>query len=139
MFICLKQYFQNFQSEFGENDCKSKAFIRALVTAVCRSCLIESKLDPALFKKRSPILTKFINRNDEYELESLFAVQALDHKMQHQPGFIRVLFDMLYDEDIISESVFWDWKKEAREEGHAISSLSLKVFFEWLSEADTNE
>jgi len=96
-------------------------------------------VDSQLFKKRSPILTKFINHNEEYELEALYAVQALDHKMQHQPGFILVLFDMLFDEDIISESIFWQWMKEPREEGHAISALSLKIFFEWLSETDANE
>lgn len=132
--------FDRIESEFSDSDCTSKAFIRAIVTAVCRSCLdSNNKLDSNLFKKRGPILTKFINRNDDFELESLFAVQALDHKMQHQPVFIRVLFDMLYDEDIISEGIFWQWKKEAREEGHAISVLSLKVFFDWLSEGDTNE
>ena len=53
-------------------------------------------------------------------------------------AFIRVLFDMFYDEDIISEGVFWKWQKEAREEGHAISTLSLKGFFDWLSEPDPN-
>ena len=53
-------------------------------------------------------------------------------------AFIRVLFDMFYDEDIISEGVFWKWQKEAREEGHAISALSLKGFFDWLSEPDPN-
>ena len=137
-----------------------------MVTAVCRSCLdVSNKLEHVRFKNRSSILTKFINRNEEFELEALFAIQALDHKMQHQPGFyfisnrktykkkkisnkncffsfsyflafIRVLFDMFYDEDIISEGVFWTWKKEAREEGHAISALSLKSFFDWLSEPD---
>ena len=45
---------------------------------------------------------------------------------------------MFYDEDIISEGVFWKWQKEAREEGHAISTLSLKGFFDWLSEPDPN-
>jgi len=45
---------------------------------------------------------------------------------------------MFYDEDIIRESVFWTWKKEAREEGHAISARSLKSFFDWLSEPDPN-
>ena len=43
---------------------------------------------------------------------------------------------MLYDEDIINETVFWRWQSDVREEGHAISALSLKAFFEWLSEAD---
>ena len=50
-----------------------------------------------------------------------------------------MIFDLLYDEDIINESVFWQWKKDEREEGHAIATLSLKAFFDWLSEADTNE
>jgi hypothetical protein len=43
---------------------------------------------------------------------------------------------MFYDEDIISEGVFWKWKNDPREEGHAISALSLKGFFDWLSEPD---
>merc|ERR1712127_206146 len=117
--------FDKIENEFSDNDCNSKSFIRAVVTAVCRSCLDSTnKLDTNLFKQRIPVLTKFINRNEEFELECLFAVQALDHKMQHQPGFIRNLFDILYDEDIIIENVFWKWKKEVREEGHAISALS---------------
>ena len=53
-----------------------------------------------------------------------------------EKGFIRVIFDMFFDEDIINEAVFWRWKSDVREEGHAISVLSLKAFFEWLSEAD---
>ena len=56
------------------------------MSAVCRSCLIDAKIDQELFKKRGPILSKYIERNDELELESLFAVQALDHKLQHQSG-----------------------------------------------------
>lgn len=137
--------FDKIENEFSESDCAAKAFIRAIVTTVVRSCLDQStapgkdKLDSQLFKKRSSILTKFINHNEEFELESLYAVQALDHKMQHQPGFILVLFDMFFDDDIISEAIFWQWMKEPREEGHAISALSLKIFFEWLSESDVNE
>jgi hypothetical protein len=52
-------------------------------------------------------------------------------------GFIRVIFDMLYDGDIISEDVFRLWQNTDREEGHAISVLSLKAFFEWLEETET--
>jgi len=61
-------------------------------------------------------------------------------------GFIRVIFDLLYDEDIINEAVFWAWqsdnpwawKSDVREDGHALSVLSLKAFFEWLSEVETD-
>ena len=46
---------------------------------------------------------------------------------------------MLYDEDIISEGTFRSWQKTEREEGHAISVLSLKAFFEWLDEAEASK
>ena len=49
-----------------------------------------------------------------------------------------MIFDLLYDEDIINEAVFHKWKQEVKEEGHAISVLSLKAFFEWLSEVDND-
>ena len=106
-------------------------------------------------------MAKFLARNEELELEALFAVQELDAKMNHQPGrsfasivsfrsfihsrltlisgFIRCIFDLLYDEDIIREDVFWRRKEDEREQGHAIWALSLKVFFDWLSEADNPE
>ena len=57
--------------------------------------------------------------------------------MKNILGFIRVLFDLFYDEDIIREEVFWDWKENVKEEGHVISSFSLKGFYELLKEADT--
>jgi hypothetical protein len=46
---------------------------------------------------------------------------------------------MLYDEDIISEDAFRTWQGLDREEGHAISVLSLKAFFDWLDEAEATE
>ena len=81
------------QTEFGECDCSSKPFIRALVIAICRNCYIDAKIDTNLFKERSSILTRFINRNEDLELDALFAVQALDHRMKHQPGkpFLSIL------------------------------------------------
>jgi hypothetical protein len=42
----------------------------------------------------------------------------------------------MYDEEIIREEVFLAWKNDEREEGHQISALALKAFFEWLSEPE---
>ncbi len=75
-----------FKNEFSESDCRSKQFVRALTLALCRSCMIDSKVDPDLFKLRGPILSKFIARNESLEVESLFGVQALDFQTKHQPG-----------------------------------------------------
>jgi hypothetical protein len=77
-----------YKNEFGECDFVSKPFIRALVISVCRSCYIDNKIDALIFKERCSILTKYIARNEEFELEALFAVQALDHRTKHQPGWI---------------------------------------------------
>ena len=49
-----------------------------------------------------------------------------------------MLFDLLYDKDIIREDVFWKWKSEVREDDHAISALSLKGFYDSLNEADND-
>jgi translation initiation factor 4G len=48
------------------------------------------------------------------------------------------MFDLMYDEDIIREEVFYTWRDDVREEGHQISALAVKGFFEWLEE-ETNE
>jgi hypothetical protein len=78
--------FDKIETEFGQIDCESKPFIRALVISVCISCLVDNKIDTELFKKRAPILTKFIAKREDKELEALFAIQALDHRTQHQPS-----------------------------------------------------
>lgn len=80
--------FDQIENNFTDDECQSKHFVRALMTAVCRSCMFESKIDQALFQKRGLILSKYIARKDNLELESLFAIQALDNKLQHPSGKI---------------------------------------------------
>ena len=76
------------KSEFSDFECQSKAFIRALVTAVCRNCLsFFNGLERIKFRNSYTLLTKFTNKNKELEIEALLAIQALDHKTQHQKGF----------------------------------------------------
>ena len=40
------------------------------MTSVCRSCIIDSKIDQDLFKDRGLVLSKFIARKDNLELET---------------------------------------------------------------------
>lgn len=87
--------FDNIENEFGTVDCESKPFIRALVISVCMSCYFENKIDADLFKKRAAILNKFIAKREEFELESLYAIQALDHRTQHQPSIYDIFFNLI--------------------------------------------
>lgn len=73
---------------FGKIGSQSKFFIRVLVTAVCQHYLelMKSHVDSIKFKTLSNILSIFIKRNKEFELEGLFAIQELDKKILIDPG-----------------------------------------------------
>ncbi len=46
-----------------------------------------------------------------------------------------LLFNVFYDEDCVSEKVFWKWLQHPAEEeidGHNVITESTKEFFDWL-------
>lgn len=52
---------------------------------------------------------------------------------------LRMFFDCLYDEDIISEDAFYKWetsKDPAEQRGKGIALKSVTAFFTWLREAE---
>jgi translation initiation factor 4G len=55
---------------------------------------------------------------------------------------LRVFFDTLYDEDIISEDAFYQWegyKDPAEQAGKGVAVTSVVQFFTWLREAEEEE
>ena len=54
-------------------------------------------------------------------------------------GFLRIIFDVLYDEDVISEETFYAWqnsKDPAEQNGKGVALKSVTSFFAWLGEAE---
>lgn len=52
---------------------------------------------------------------------------------------LRMFFDCLYDEDVISEDAFYKWetsKDPAEQQGKGIALKSVTAFFTWLREAE---
>ena len=78
------------ESNFGKIGSQSKFFIRVLVIAVCKNYLDlkKSKADSIRFKTLANILSIFIKTNKEFELESLFAIQELEKRIQIYPGIL---------------------------------------------------
>ena len=76
------------EKEFGAIDSQHKfLFIRALVTAVCRSCMNKtSGLDEIKFISLCSLLSVYVNSNQEFELETVFAIKTLQYKKQYQFG-----------------------------------------------------
>ena len=54
-------------------------------------------------------------------------------------GFLRLIFDVLYDEDVISEDTFYAWQNSTEpveQAGKGVAIKSVTRFFAWLGEAD---
>ncbi|XP_072039724.1 eukaryotic translation initiation factor 4 gamma 1-like [Amphiura filiformis] len=120
---------------------KQKDFIRALVTVVCQSTIEGESIrcNPEILKFRAKCLLKYIDGDVDRELQALFAVQALNHKLLNPPGFLRIILDVLYDEDVISEETFYAWRNStdpAELNGKGVALKSVKSFFAWLGEAE---
>lgn len=55
---------------------------------------------------------------------------------------MRILFDTLYDEDIISEDAFNQWEVSddpAEQAGKGVARSSVVQFYRWLREAEEEE
>lgn len=138
-----EEVFDWIEANLDEKATKTKGFVRALMTSVCSSAISGSgnsaKVDPREIKNRGALLQKYLDHQAEFELQALFALQALVHKLEHPPGVLRTLFDTLYDEDIISEDAFNHWEKNtdpAEQEGKGVAMKQVVQFFTWLREAE---
>ena len=52
---------------------------------------------------------------------------------------LKLLFDFLYDEEVISEQTFFDWEKSQDPnecEGKGVAISSVNPFLTWLRQAD---
>ncbi|KAL3861769.1 hypothetical protein ACJMK2_007790 [Sinanodonta woodiana] len=141
-----EEVFDWIEEEVDELTIKQEYFIRALMTAVCKSAVIVSrnnlmKVDKSQIQRRNNLLQKYLDHQANFELQALFALQALVHKLEHPPGVLRELFDILYDEDIISEDVFIQWEKSEdpqEQEGKGVAMKQVVQFFKWLKEAEND-
>jgi len=122
---------------------QSSQFIRALLTSVCSHCIQAEesskdkyKVNETLLKSRTSLLKTFIV-NAQLELQGLYALQALLHKLQQPYGVLLQLFNVLYDEEVIREESFNDWRDSTdptAQLGKGVALNSVNSFFKWLAE-----
>ncbi|GIY97930.1 eukaryotic translation initiation factor 4 gamma 3 [Caerostris extrusa] len=128
------------------SDLTELSFIRAFVTAVHESAILNDegsyKLDQNKLKTMAPLLTHYIGRNEKLGLQALYAVQALMNELGHPSGLLHQIFDILYDDDVITEETFKDWEQSDdpdEAEGKGVAIHSVKSFFMWLKEPEETE
>ncbi|GBM60292.1 Eukaryotic translation initiation factor 4 gamma 3 [Araneus ventricosus] len=123
------------------SDISSPTFVRALVTAVHESCLSGSGttwgLNTSKLKSRTPLIYHYVSTNEKLQLQALYAVQALLNQLGQPSGLLHQIFDVLYDDDVISDESFEEWEQSDdpnEAEGKGVAVHSVKSFFSWLRE-----
>ncbi|OPJ78966.1 eukaryotic translation initiation factor 4 gamma 1 isoform E [Patagioenas fasciata monilis] len=129
------------EANLSEQQVSSNTFIRALMTSVCHSAIIFEnpyRVDALVIRNQAKLLQKYL-RDEQKELQALYALQALVVKLDQPPNLLRMFFDALYDEDVIKEEAFYKWessKDPAEQQGKGVALKSVTAFFTWLREAE---
>ncbi|XP_075407924.1 eukaryotic translation initiation factor 4 gamma 3 isoform X8 [Tenrec ecaudatus] len=138
-----EQIFDWVEAHLDDSQMSSPTFLRALMTAVCKAAIIADcstfRVDTAVIKQRVPILLKYLDSDTEKELQALYALQASIVKLDQPANLLRMFFDCLYDEEVISEDAFYKWessKDPAEQSGKGVALKSVTAFFTWLREAE---
>ncbi|XP_017345987.2 eukaryotic translation initiation factor 4 gamma 1 isoform X1 [Ictalurus punctatus] len=129
------------EANLDEQQASSNTFVRALMTSVCQAAIIcetPYKVDSKEISQRAKLLQRYI-KDEQKELQALYALQSLMVQMEQPPNLLRMFFDVLYDEDIIKEDGFYKWessKDPAEQQGKGVALKSVTAFFTWLREAE---
>ena len=88
-------------------DTKDKTFLRDLVAVVLEACL-EGKenlvtLDQAKLTRMSGVLKPYLDAQKDREVQALYSLQALVHRLEHPNKLLHSIFDVLYEVELISE------------------------------------
>lgn len=67
------------------------------------------KLKIEFLTKYCPLLQRYVDNHEEYELQCLFALQALVHKWEHPPCLLLNIFEKLWEDGHISNESFTTW------------------------------
>uniref|UniRef100_A0A8C1ZLL3 Eukaryotic translation initiation factor 4 gamma, 3a n=1 Tax=Cyprinus carpio TaxID=7962 RepID=A0A8C1ZLL3_CYPCA len=134
-----EQIFDWVEANLDESQMSSSPFLRALMTAVCKAAVKDEstscRVDTAIIQRRLPILHKYLNSDTERQLQALYALQSLIVALDQPPNLLRMFFDCLYDEDVISEDAFCQWEtrqrigeKKRKKEKTSLVPFALLIF-----------
>ncbi|CAB1349176.1 unnamed protein product [Coregonus sp. 'balchen'] len=101
---------------------------------------VEANLDETQIS--SNVFVRAYLKDEQKELQALYALQALMVEMEQPANLLRMFFDTLYDEDVIKEEAFYKWessKDPAEMQGKGVALKSVTAFFTWLREAEDEE
>jgi len=99
----------------------------------------QKKIQEGIANQRTTVLNEIIDHKPENEIQAVYAIQNFVTKLEHPQKMARLLFDIFYDKDCVTEAAFLEWRKNPEADGHAVVVMSTNDFFTWLAESDTEE
>ncbi|XP_077467645.1 eukaryotic translation initiation factor 4 gamma 1 [Stigmatopora argus] len=131
------------EANLDEQQMTSNMFVRALMTCICQSAIIcenPYKVNDEMINQRAELLQKFL-KDEQKQLQALYALQALMVRMEQPANLLRMFFDTLYDEDVIRDGAFYKWescKDPAEQQGKGVALKSVTGFFTWLRQDESD-
>ncbi|XP_049582920.1 eukaryotic translation initiation factor 4 gamma 1 isoform X2 [Syngnathus scovelli] len=132
------------EANLDEQQTSSNMFVRVLMTCICQSAIIcenPYKVNEEIINQRAKLLQKFL-KDEQMELQALYALQALMVHMEQPANLLRMFFDTLYDEEVIKDDAFYKWescKDPAEQQGKGVALKSVTGFFTWLRKEDDSD
>ncbi|XP_032308050.1 eukaryotic translation initiation factor 4 gamma 3 isoform X2 [Drosophila ananassae] len=121
-----------------------KLFIRGLTEILSNFSIIYKdnsyKLESETFQKFCiPVLQRYIDSNEDHQLECLYAMQLLVHSLEHPRGLLGELIGELYDGYVIQKESLYKWRdSKDQSAGKGVAVKSLNPFFNSLINDEGN-
>ncbi|OTF76968.1 dihydrolipoyllysine-residue succinyltransferase, mitochondrial-like, partial [Euroglyphus maynei] len=92
-------------------------------------------------KKYSQLLQKFLSGKHDLQLVVLYSLQTYCHDHNFPKGLIEKWFNMLYEQEIVDDEVFFKWREDINEEypGKGKALFQVNKWLIWLEEDDDEE
>ncbi|KAL3283568.1 hypothetical protein HHI36_006707 [Cryptolaemus montrouzieri] len=121
---------------------KENQFIRTLATSIYKYSIVRTKLDAERLNKHYKLFQKYVDNNQAYELQCLYALQSLVHNMEHPQGLLLAIFTQLNEDVVFPQESFIAWEGSldpAEQEGKGVALKQLTSFFTQLKENEEDE
>ncbi|XP_017126105.1 eukaryotic translation initiation factor 4 gamma 3 isoform X2 [Drosophila elegans] len=121
-----------------------KLFIRGLTETLSNFSILYKensyKLESETFQKFCiPVLQRYIDSNEDHQLECLYAMQLLVHGLEHPRGLLSELIGELYDAYVIQKESLCKWRdSKDQSAGKGVAVKSLNPFFNSLLNDEAN-
>ncbi|CAD5126041.1 DgyrCDS14214 [Dimorphilus gyrociliatus] len=127
---CIMEYVTTRTSTVNGIDCES---------AVSKKSHCDD--EKALLSSFKPVLSRFIGDDVELQKFTLYATQLFAYEKSFPKGLILRLFMQLYNEEIVEEDAFFQWKEEVNDEypGKGQALFQVNQWLTWLEEAESEE